>query len=311
MIEEQFQLDDCPCQGYRFLPDDGGPRAVMHVNHGMGEHALRYRRLAEALVADGWAVYTHDQRGHGATVKNEADYGHFGDPNGWKMVVDDLGRFINHATNQHPRLPVVAFGHSMGSIVLQDYVTTPSAATLAALVLSGISGPPPLIARLGVHAARLECLRLGNKGRSPLLRALTFDAYNKEFKPNRTGSDWLSKDPAEVDKYVEDPKCGFDGTNYAWFELLSALSKMMAAERLALIPQTLPIYVFAGAEDPVGRKGVGVKAFVSLLRRNGFSDVEAKLYPTGRHEMLNEINREEVANDLKAWLRSHDLPPAG
>lgn len=301
MQEEKFRLEGSPCQGYRFMPEDGHPRAVIHVVHGMAEHAVRYRRLAEALVADGWMVYAHDHRGHGATVTSDDDLGFFAERDGWSLVIDDLDRFVRHAREQHPGLPQVLFGHSMGGFIVQDYIAR-SGQGLAAAVLSGVAGPPPPVAQAGRLVVRVERWRQGARGRSPVMRELAFGAYNREFKPNRTSADWLSKDPKEVDKYVDDPKCGFDATNQMWLDLLDRLPAIHRAEHLGRIPKDLPIYIFAGDQDPVGRKGKGVQALAEALRAADVRRVDVKLYPTGRHEMLNEINREEVVADLKAWL---------
>ncbi len=302
MIEETFKIEGSPCQGYRFMPDAGPPRGVFHVVHGMAEHARRYRPLAETLTADGWVVYAYDHRGHGATVDNEDGLGFFADDGGWDLVVADLGKMVAYAGSEHPGLPRVVFGHSMGSFVVQDYVSRPGAESVAAVILSGVAGPPPPIARLGQGVARVERWRRGRRGRSKVMVKLSFDDYNRQFRPNRTGSDWLSKDPAEVDKYVADPKCGFDPTNQLWVDILDALPRMFRRERLALHNKDVPIYVFAGAEDPVGRSGLGPKALFEALKGAGIRNVDLKLYPTGRHEMLNEINREEVIMDLKGWL---------
>ena len=150
--------------------------------------------------------------------------------------------------------------------------------------------------------ARLERWRRGRRASSPTLQSLSFGAYNNAFKPARTDFDWLSKDPAEVDKYVNDPLCGFAVTTQTWVELLDALAEMHSPGRLSQIPKSLPIYVFAGDKDPVGHQGRGVRKLVDLFKAAGIGRVDLKLYPNGRHEMLNEINREEVVQDLQTWL---------
>lgn len=302
MIEEKFKLEGSPCQGYRFMPDGGDPRAVMHIVHGLAEHAPRYRRLASAFVADGWIVYTHDQRAHGATAANDEALGQFAAGEGWSTMTDDLAAFISHEGQMHPGLPRVLLGHSMGSFVTQDYISRTTAEALTAVVLSGVAGPPPPIAHAGRLVSRIERLRQGRDQRSALLAKLSFGSYNRDFEPARTSFDWLSRDPAEVDKYVEDPKCGFDASNQFWVELLDVLPKLYARSRLGQIRKDLPIYVFAGDQDPVGQKGAGVRKLVDAFRKAGVEQVDVKLYPGGRHEMLNETNRDEVVDDLTRWL---------
>ncbi len=318
MFEEPFKLDSSACQGYRFMPTEGSPKAVMHIVHGLAEHSRRYKPLAEALVADGWVVYTHDHRGHGATSPNPEERGIFAEENGWALAVDDLRKMVAHARVQHPGLPRVMFGHSMGAFFVQDFISGLSApphgsvgedaSTLAAAILSGCAGTPAPIAHIGVQVARLERWRLGPRGRSTILRGLTFDAFNKLFKPNRTGFDWLSRDPAEVDKYIQDPACGFDATNQLWLEMLRVGIDLYRPERLQQIPKHLPLYIFAGEKDPVHRQGKGARDMVTALKKAGVKTVDLKLYPDGRHEMLNELNRDEVIADLKKWLGDRGLP---
>ena len=303
MIEEKFKLEGSPCQGYRFMPEAGGPRAVMHVVHGLAEHASRYRPLAEALVADGWGVYAHDQRAHGATVAHHEALGQFAQGEGWSTMIDDVRAFVAHEAQQHPGLPLVLFGHSMGSFVTHDYISSGDVQPLTAVVLSGVAGPPPPIAQVGRLISRVERLRQGRDKSSALLAKMSFGSYNKDFMPARTPFDWLSRDPAEVDKYVEDPRCGFDASNQFWIELLDVLSGLFSAQRLGRIAKDVPIYVFAGDKDPVGQQGTGVRKLVDAFRKAGVSRVDMKLYPGGRHEMLNETNRDEVIKDLKGWLK--------
>lgn len=303
MKEEALSLGPEHPNYFRFLPDGGEPTAVVHVVHGLAEHAARYRRLAEVLVAEGWAVYAHDQRGHGRTAGSDDALGHFADEDGWAKLVGDLQDFVRHERDEHPGRPIAILGHSMGSLVLQDYLSRYQGDGLAAAALSGTSGPPPPIASLGRGVARLERLRQGPRGRSALLDKLSFGSYNRAFAPARTEYDWLSRDPAEVDAYVADPWCGFRSSNQAWIDLLDALPTLTRADRLARIPKNLPIYIFSGEKDPVGLNGEGVRALADRYRKAGLSDVTVKLYPEARHEVLNETNRDEVMRDLVEWLR--------
>lgn len=301
MKEDALSLPRRGIQFYRFLPD-GPPRAVIHVVHGLAEHAARYRRLATVLTSDGFAVYAHDQRGHGRTSTGPEDLGHFGDSDGWIQVVEDLRSFILHEKDEHPGVPIGVVAHSMGSFVLQDYLSRYEAADLAAAALSGTSGPPPPIATLGRLVARIERARLSRRGRSALIDKMSFGQYNRAFRPTRTEFDWLSRDPAEVDAYVADPKCGFRATNQTWVELLDALSKLSRPERLARIPKRLPILMISGGQDPLGENGEGVRALADRYRAAGLEDVTLTLYPEARHEIFNETNRDEVMRDLVAWL---------
>jgi alpha-beta hydrolase superfamily lysophospholipase len=312
MKEEHLSLGPELPKYFRFLPDSSPPRGAMVVSHGLAEHAARYRRLAEALSSAGWAVYAYDQRGHGHTAGSDEVLGHIADDDGWDRLVQDLRAFVQHARGAHPERPVVALGHSMGSLVLQDYLGRFAAEDLAGAALSGTSGPPPAIATVGRALTRLERLRQGPRSRSKLIDQLAFGGYNKPFKPARTDFDWLSRDPEEVDAYVQDPWCGFEATNETWMALLDALPTLAKPARLARIPKSLPIYLFSGDRDPVGQNGHGVRALAERYRRAGLTDVVVKLYDGGRHEMLNETNRDEVISDVLAWLEGRvGAEPAG
>lgn len=287
-----------------YQPDAGEPSAVVLVVHGLAEHAARYRRLAEALTARGWEVRAHDQRGHGRTAGGDEGLGSFGDANGWDTVVSDLRALVELAKSEHPGRPIAVVAHSMGSLVLQGYLTRYRAADLSAAALSGTSGPPPAIASAGRVVARGERWRQGGRGRSAVIDKLAFGAYNKAFAPARTDFDWLSRDPAEVDAYVADPWCGFRATNQLWVDLLDALPQLSKPERVEDIPKKLPIYLVSGDRDPVGENGRGVEELVRRYRAAGIEDVTLKLWPDARHEVFNESNREEVVAELVSWLGS-------
>ncbi len=275
-------------------------RGVVHIAHGMGEHGARYARLAEVLTGAGLAVYANDHRGHGRTAE-EADLGFFTDSDGWRVVCDDLRDHIDRERAAHPGVPLLLMGHSMGSFMVQQSMVD-HAEVIDAVILSGTNGRPPLIARLGRLVARMERLRQGARGKSPILDALSFQDFNKKFRPNRTGFDWLSRDEAEVDRYIADPRCGFRCTNQLWIDLLDALDVFTTPAFQARMPPALPVYLFAGSRDPVGDNGRSVTALAEALAAAGLTDVTLKLYPEGRHESLNEINREEVTADLLAWI---------
>lgn len=284
---------------YRFLPE-GAPRGVVHISHGMAEHAGRYARLAEALTQRGYAVYANDHRGHGRTATGPTELGFFAASGGFDRVVRDLARLIAHEKQEHPGLPVTLLGHSMGSFLAQEYALQ-HGSELRALVLSGSSGKPTPLAQLGRGIARLERWRLGERGRSALLSALSFDAFNKRFGPTRTAFDWLSRDPAEVDKYIADPLCGFRVTTTLWVDVLDGAARIADPQRQARLPRELPVYLFGGSRDPVGGEA-GINQLLADYRAAGLRRVTCRLYPDARHEVLNESNRSEVVQDLLRWL---------
>jgi len=278
----------------QWTPDS--PRAAILIAHGLGEHGGRYARVAQTLVAAGYLVTAHDHRGHGPTCP-AADLGYFGDSDGWRLCLDDLHAVAEHIRAAHPSLPLIFMGHSMGSFMGQTYIAEHSD-TLTGAVLSGSAGPPPAILPLGRLVIAFERWRLGKRGKSPLIQQLLFGAQNDHFKPARTAHDWLSRDPLEVDKYIADPLCGFPNTTQIAADLTGALSTLASPAQAARIRKDMPIYIFSGARDPVGAT---LDKLIAGYRAAGLA-VTAKIYPDGRHEMLNETNRDEVTADLIAWL---------
>jgi alpha-beta hydrolase superfamily lysophospholipase len=294
--------DDAEVVVHRHLPD-GAVRGVVHVVHGMAEHARRYDHLAEALTDAGLAVYAEDHRGHGESAANEEELGHLAERRGWALVLDDLHRVTLRARAEHPDVPVVLLGHSMGSFLAQQYLFT-FPGEVEAYVLSGSSGPVGPLGEAGAMMARAERARLGPLGRSDLLDRLVFGAYNKPFEPARTRFDWLSRDEAQVDAYIADPWCGFVPTTQFYLDLFSGLRVIGQTDRVrtGVRPDT-PVYAFAGSEDPVGG-AAGIAALLDHYRAAGLTAVDHRIYPGGRHEMLNETNRDEVIGDVLVWIES-------
>ncbi len=276
-------------------------RGVVHINHGMAEHGERYDQTAEALVAAGFVVAAQDHRGHGRSI-HQGLPGHFADQDGWEWVVSDVDLVVRHLQDQYRGVPVFILGHSMGSFIVMQYLMK-YRPTLAGAILSGSNYSPPLKYLAAGLIARLERLRQGGRGKSTLLRQLSFGSFNKGFKPARTELDWLSRNEAAVDAYIADPLCGFDCSNQLWIDLLGGLVQISRPDNLKRIPADLPLYIFGGSDDPVGSFGKGLSTLADKLRKSGHAQVDLKLYPQGRHEMLNETNRDEVVADLLGWLQ--------
>jgi len=272
------------------------PRAVVQVVHGMSEHAGRYDGLAQTLNEAGYAVYANDHRGHGKTAATSEDLGYLGDGAGWRTCLDDLAIVQQRIVADYPGVPLVLLGHSMGSFLAQQFAGE-YGGTLAGLVLSGSYRETPLVARGGALVARLERLRLGRRGRSDLIHALTFGSFNRRFAPTRTAFDWLSRDEAEVDRYVADPLCGVRPSVQLWIEVLDAL-----AAGLPTPPARLPVCVMVGERDPVCAGDATALKLVASFIDAGVDRIAQCVYPDARHELFHETNREEVARDLISWL---------
>ena len=282
----------------QWMPDIP-PRAVVMLSHGMAEHGGRYARLAQALCAAGLGVYALDQRGHGRTAE-AGTVGLYAESDGWNKVVGDLASLNQHIGQQHPGLPIILLGHSMGSYISQAYLLHHSA-SLHGAILSGSNFQPVALYRAAQIIARIERARQGLRGRSALIDFLSFGSFNKAFKPNRTKFDWLSRDPVEVDNYINDPLCGFRCTNQLWIDLLGGLQQISKVSNLAQIDPGLPILVMGGDCDPVS-EGKRLIDLANALRSAGNRQLQLNLYPQARHELFNETNRDEVMADVIAWL---------
>ncbi|MGY2009556.1 alpha/beta fold hydrolase [Nocardia gipuzkoensis] len=263
---------------HEWLPTETALRGVVQIAHGMGEYAERYSHLAQRLAALGYAVYANDHRGHGHSMTGTP--GDLGD-NGWNLLVEDMATLTTSLRDKHPGLTVILFGHSLGSFAVQQYLLD-NADLVDEVVLCGTTAVDELF--VDIAAAQGDLLAL----------------FNREFEPTRTSADWLSRDEARVDEYLAHPWCGFeiDPANMA-------LLATVATERLAEprgIRSDLPLYVMVGDADPLNDKLRLSDLQVQRYRDAGLTDITYRVYPDARHEILNELNRDEVENDLIDWI---------
>ncbi len=305
MPDSTFTLDSPGEQihVYRWEPD-GPVKAVVQVAHGIAEHAARYERFARALNEAGYAVYADDHRGHGRTAGSPDRLGVFAERDGWAAVVEDLHHLTRRIREDHPGVPVVLFGHSMGSIMARSYVAA-HGADVDALVLSGPARRPGVEGQVGRAFAVVEGRLRGRSTPSPVLDWLALGQNNKRIKHPRTKFDWLSRDEAEVDKYIADEYCGGVSSTGLLQDMVIGLTEAYADDSAARVPKDLPIHIVAGGEDPVGAYGRGAKDTEDQYRRVGVRDVSLRIYPESRHELLNDTDRDAVTADLVAWLDAH------
>lgn len=281
----------------RIWTPPGSPRGVIQVLHGLGEHGARYEGFARKAVDRNLALCVHDHRGHGAKA---APAGHFADREGWRKVIDDATAVHGMLGGRFAGLPIVLLGHSMGSFIAQ-FCALETGAGLAGMILSGSTWPSRLRALPGILVAQIEILRHGKRGYSPLLQKFGFGTMNRRFAPARTEFDWLSRDEAAVDRYVEDPLCGGPFSCALWRDMLGALWRLGSDATLTQIRADLPILITGGADDPVGGdRGMGNLAM--HYAQTGHQRIKVKIYAGGRHEMLNETNREAVMGDWLDWI---------
>jgi alpha-beta hydrolase superfamily lysophospholipase len=259
------------------------PRGVIQIAHGMGEHIGRYQTFIEELAHAGLVVYGNDHRGHGRTARSRIELGDFG-PGGFDLMVKDMVRLSLKAKDENPNQPLILLGHGMGSFAAQQYVLK-HGDLIDGLVLSG-SGILDGLAQLG---------RSSQPGENFL---------NASFMPARTPFDWLSRDSDVADAFIRDPLCFETLQPASMKSFLSAAPKLANPSCLRSIRRALPIYLFSGSQDPVSQQLEGLRILMGRYRRAGLSNISHHFYPGGRHEMLNEINQNEVRTDLLLWISS-------
>ena len=285
------------------VPGAARPRGIIVIAHGMAEHASRYARFAASAVEEGYAVLAGDHRGHGATAA-PGGFGFVAEKGGWERVVADMGTVLDAARRAWPDVPVFLMGHSWGSFLARDLAAR-RGGELAGLILLGTGTGIGALAGPAVAICAGESRLRGPRHPSRLLNALAFGPYQRHFAPNRTEADWISRDVHEVDRYVADPWCGFVCTASFFRDLVAGGRAVNTAAHAAAVPAQLPMLLASGDRDPVGAMGRGVQRSATLYRRAGVREVCVILYPGGRHELLNETNRDQVTGDILTWIDGH------
>ena len=272
--------DGAQITAYRWDPE-GEPRAVIQLTHGMGEHAQRYEYVARALNDAGFAVYAQDHRGHGATADPDA-LGDLGQGS-WTALVDDIGLLSARIRADHPGLPLILVGHSMGSFAVQQYLLD-HGADVDGVVLTG--------------TAAIDVLEPALDLNQPLDLAM----FNAAFQPARTDFDWLSRDETIVDAYIADPYCGF-GLDPESIKLMFVGARRVAdPAQVTAMPSDLPLYIGAGEVDPINGGLALLTPLTDRYAAAGLTDVTVRIYPGARHEILNETNRDDVIGEVVEWI---------
>jgi alpha-beta hydrolase superfamily lysophospholipase len=298
---EKFKAIDGKAVYYRRWLPDKKPVAVVQIAHGMAEHSGCYAELAEFLLKRNLAVYCHDHRGHGKTAGNRADYGFIADKNGWELLVEDMISFTDLIKNQHPGIPYFVYGHNMGSLITQSFISK-RGNVIDGVILSGVPVQSGLLQSIGKMIARYEIKKFGARHRSKRLSDLTFGNYNKKFKPVLTAFDWLSRDQQKVQEYVDDQWCGGTFTSVFFLDLLSGAKSIWYSERLFDIEHDLAFLFLTGECDAVNSFSKGIWNLIDFYERHGFYDVEAVFYPECRHDLKLELNREMIFTDIVTWI---------
>lgn len=291
-----------------WLPE-GEPKGTVQIAHGIAGHCGRFDGLARALAEGGLAVLANDHLGHGKSIADPSDLGFFAEHDGWMMVLKDMRTVYEMTCARFPEIPHFLLGHSMGSFLARTYLFTwPE--DFDGVLLGGTAHQ-----RRGVLIT--GCLLSGAlaavspRGRGRILNRLVSGSYNRAFRPARTDYDWLTRDEASVDAFLLDPMCGFVCTNRLYADMMQGLVMITSRKNLEKMEKTKPVLFYSGTMDPVGGNGAGVERAFRAFRRAGMTDVEMKLYEGGRHEMHNELNRQEVFGDLLAWINDKIRKPQG
>lgn len=300
---EKFKFKDkegTEITAYKWIPS-GEIKGVIAISHGMSESVLRYDYFAKKLNDVGLVVYAHSHRGHGETALSKELLGYVADNDGFNWLVEDVKELVSIAKDENKGLPIILFGHSMGSFVSQRFIQK-HGELIDGLILSGSNGKPKPHVKLGKYIAGIEMKIKGRKAKSPLMDKLSFGDFNSWIKNPTTEYDWICGNEDAVQEYIKDEYSGFVCTTSFYYDLINGLFDIHRERNLNAIRRELPINIFAGDKDPVGYFGKGIISLYNTLQKVGVKDLNYKLYEDGRHEMLNEKNRDEVIKDTVAWI---------
>lgn len=285
----------------RMWSPEGEPRAVVQIVHGVAEHIGRYHEFASFLTEHGFVAVGDDHLGHGLSVNNESELGWFAEKDGWDLIIKDEKTLRDMMREKYPDVPLILLGHSMGSFMARTYIGYyPDDFDLC--ILSGTGHTPGAVCRAGRMIARREIRRHGSKYRSATLQNMAFGSYLKGIENPIGPNDWICRDENVIRAYDADPLCGFGGTAELMYEMMVGLEKIGNNSHIMKMKKNLPILFISGEADPVGGWGKGVRTVFDRFKGIGMQDVTIRIYPEMRHEVLNEINKQEVWNDVLAWI---------
>ncbi|RLQ88210.1 alpha/beta fold hydrolase [Notoacmeibacter ruber] len=285
---------------YVATPDEP-PRAVVLICHGLAEHAGRYRPFMKALGNAGIAAFAPDHRGHGQTEIPDTPAHTFAREDGARKVLDDVAAVRAEAQRRFPDSPLVVFGHSMGGMIAINHAMN-QPEKLAGLVVANSDLRGGALISLAKTVLAWERFRKGSDAESTVLKALTFDAWNKQIGENRTEADWLSRDHNEVDAFIADPNCGWAPTVSLWRDVFRFVEGGANDERLKNLPNDLPVLLIGGGQDPATRKAAATRELQKRMTKTGMSNVTLRIDEEDRHETLNETGRDKAMADIIAWM---------
>ncbi len=302
VYEDYFKSSTNVCNIYwrKFIPEDENVKAVVVMHHGMAEYSERYVDFFEFLTSNGVAVYMHDMANHGKSNQVPEETGYFGDKDGYVGLIEDMKILFDKAKEDYPDKKIIICGHSMGSFIARCFTARYPDAGFSGAVYIGTGGSNPA-APIGDMLSKLICKSKGTKYKSKMLDSLTFGSYNNKFE-KRTSFDWLSTNVESNDKYIADDMCGFLFSAAGMNDLIKLNVESNSKEWYQKVPKDLPILLISGEMDPVSSYGKGIKEIYEKLKESSHTDVTMKLYKGMRHEILNEIGKEEVYNDYAEFI---------
>lgn len=287
----------------RICTPEGDPKGVVQIAHGIAEHIERYDAFMHFLAENGYVAVGNDHLGHGKSASQPEELGIFSEQDGWDYVVKDMKALRELVREDYHNVPYIFFGHSMGSFLTRTYlIRYPD--QYDAAILSGTGQQSKTLINAGYLAAQALTKLQGPHANGQALNDMAFGSYCKRIENPRTPFDWLSRDEESVDRYIADPLCGFVCKCSLYRDMMGGLKFLTSQRNIYRMNKEAPVYFMSGAEDPVGDYGKGVEKAYKAFCDAGLVDVMIRLYPGGRHEMLNEINREDVMRDILNWLNN-------
>ena len=303
--KEEFYFDsrdgEHKIYAVKWAPEAEKPVCIVQIVHGMAEHINRYDTFATYLANKGILVVGDDHLGHGKTVNPGEPYGYFCKEDAATVLVRDEHRLKKMMQEQYVGIPYIILGHSMGSYITRNYLMRYGSGIDGAILLGTGMQPKAAVMAASV-VATVQGLFCGAKHVCKLLNKMVFSSYNKRIKDQQTNMDWLSANRENVQSYLEDPLCGFIFTVNGFRTLFKLIENLYDEEKLKAVPQSLPVLLAAGAEDPMGDYGASVEQVYRSYQESGMENVQLKLYPGDRHEILNEADREDVYGDIYRWI---------
>ncbi len=278
-------------------------KGVIQIAHGVTEYILRYENFAEFFTQKGFVVVGNDHLGHGQSIAPNGKPMYFGPNGSWNFVVKDIDTCKQMTKKKYPNVPYMILGFSLGSFLVRTYLIDYAQEPLDGAIIMGTGYIPNFKIAIAKMMANKEAKKVGEENTSPLIKSLTFETYNKLFKPNRTAFDWLCSNEEALDEYIKDPLRGENYSAGLFREMLTGMQYTAELKNIQKMNKKMPIFLLSGDKDPVGEFGKGVIKTHEIFKKAGIEDVEIKLYQNLRHDILHEKCKDTIYNDIYLWLK--------